>query len=479
MMLTDPTLFARCSNILETSYFDKKFAPAVGFIIQFSISKNDIPTPEIVNAKFGTKFFKVSDMNQSHKDWFLDTTESFCKTKALEAAVLKGAELIEKGHFGELEKIVKDATLVSLQREMGTDYFKNPKERLKRLLDQAGTLNTGWPSLDEVIYNIGRGELVIFTAISGGGKSVGLQNLTLNWALQGHNVVYFTLELSEELVSKRLDAMLTGIPNSQIFKRLDEVTLQVMKQGKNKSTGKITVKYLPPGCTPLDIKSYLREYSIQKGHKPDMIVIDYMDLMKPNERRIQLDNLSIKDKLISEALRGMAGPDQFDLVVASASQVNRGGYGESVMGMDNIAGGLTKMYTADLVIHINNTSALRNRGQIEFQLMKTRNSGGKDKIVTLSYNIETLRITDEGEGESKGNSEAKHLDELEKNYIEKTKNTEVIFDDKKQLKIVIDKETGEILEETPMTIHKMKPPETSTKSKLDDLKARLQKIKAS
>lgn len=404
MMLSDSSLYVRCSNILNPTYFDRKFLPSIKFILNYAEQHKDIPSHQIVNASCSTNFQKLDDLTDSHKTWFLDSIEDFCKMKALEKAILKGTELIEKGYYSDLEKLIKEATLVSLQRDMGTSYFKNPKERLERLAQQNGTLNTGWNDLDELIYNVGRGELMIFTAISGGGKSVALQNLTLNWALQGHNVVYFTLELSEDLVSKRLDAMLTGIPNHQIFKRIDDVTLQVKMVGRK--SGKITVKYIPGGSTPLDIKAYLREYSIQNGHKPDMILVDYLDLMRPSEKRVQLDNLSVKDKLISEALRSLAGPDQFDLVVASASQVNRGGYNETIMGMDNIAGGITKMYTSDLVIHINNTPSFRERGEIEFQLMKTRNSGGVGKLVKLGYNIDTLRITDlpkEEEGKTEKN----------------------------------------------------------------------------
>lgn len=404
MMLTDPELFTRCSNILKPGYFDKKLYPIVYFMHEYANKHNGLPSARIINVEKGTDFSELEKITESDKEWFVETVEKFCRHKAIEQAILKGADLLEKGNYGDLEKMVRDAVLVSLHRELGIDYYENPVERLNKLREQNGDLTTGWQSLDKIIYNVGRGELLIFTAVSGGGKSIALQNLTLNWALQGYDVVYFTLELAEELVAKRIDSMLTGIPNSSIYKNIDNVELQV-KKAKHRS-GKITIKYMDSGSTPTDIRSYLKEYTIQKEKKPDMIVVDYLDLLNPSSTKIKLDNLFIKDKMVSEEMRNLGSPNNFNLVVASASQINRSGYSESIPGAETMAGGISKQFTSDLTVNIHNTPSLRERGEIEFQLLKTRNSGGVGQLVPLGFNTDTLRIFDDNVNGDSGDNQS-------------------------------------------------------------------------
>lgn len=517
MMLTDPELYTRCSNILLPSYFDKKLVPAVKFLMKFAEDHNGLPNKQIMNAQTNLEF-EILDINDSHKEWFLDSIEDFCKSKAIEKAILSGAQMLEEGKYGDIEKLIKDAVLISLQRDLGTDYFADPKERLEKLKEMNGTVSTGWKSVDKIAYQIGFGELILFTAISGGGKSVAMQNATVNFALQGFNVVYYTFELSEELTAKRLDAMCTGVSNINIFKDIDGVALKVKNISKN--SGSIHIKYMPSGSTPNDIKAHLREFTIQKGYKPDVIIVDYLDLLHPNQARVDVGNFFVKDKLVAEALRSLASPKEFNLICVSASQVNRcltldtnvikngknarldslvigdwiessegpvrineihkpttqpvyrittksgkviecsgkhefptndglksleaglnvgdcfyikcennldeileieyigeketmdievsgnrlfyangilthnSGYTETIAGMENMAGGMSKAHTADLIMHIHNTPQLRERGELEFQFIKTRNSGGVGSTVTMSYDTETLRIVD-------------------------------------------------------------------------------------
>ena len=401
MMLTEHELFARCSNILLPKYFDKKLSPIVKFMHEYAEDYNVLPKFEIVNAKFKTKFNVVTDLGEGDKDWFFKTIEDFCRLTAIEQAIIKGSDMLEKGEYGGLEDMVKDATLISLQRDMGTNYFENPRERLERLKEQNGNISTGWKTVDNVVYQVGRGELIFFAAISGGGKSVALANTTVNFAKQGLNVIYITLELSEELVAKRLDAMMTGVSNANIFKSLDEVTEKV--ESAKDDNGNIYIKYMDSGTTPNDIRAYLREFMIQTGIKPDALVIDYMDLMHPDQRGFDLGNLSAKDKLVSEALRKMGSPKNYNMVVFSAAQIGRSGYGEETVGMNHVAGGLSKFQTCDIAIYIHNTAQLRERGEIEFQFLKTRNSGGVGTHLSLAYDTDTLVISDLN-GSGNGNS---------------------------------------------------------------------------
>ena len=148
----------------------------------------------------------------------LDEFEQFCKHKALESAILKSTDLLEKSEYGAVEKLVKDAVQLGLAKHMGTDYWADPAGRIEKVRNSRGGTSTGWKDIDQKLYGgFNRGELNIFAAASGGGKSLFLQNLALNWTLQGLNVLYISLELSEELCSMRLDSMLTGYNTKELF----------------------------------------------------------------------------------------------------------------------------------------------------------------------------------------------------------------------------------------------------------------------
>ena len=390
-LISNGELLARCQNILQPSFFHKQMERTVKFILNFAEEYKSVPTVEQIFAESGVKLTLIEGMNEEHQQYFLDEIEQFVRNRALTQAILSGAELLEKGEYGGIEKMVKDALAIGLHKDLGIEYFEDPKARLLKLKDDNGTMSTGWLTLDQKIYNVGRGELLLFAAPSGGGKSVALQNLAINMALQGYNCIFITLELSEGLCAKRMDSMVSGVSTSQIYKKLDEVELSVRTTAKQ--AGKITIKKLPGSITNArDIKSYLREYQIQQGIKPDVLLVDYLDLMMPNDKRVSPSDLFVKDKYISEELRSLA--EEFNLLCASASQFNRSAIDSVEFNHSHIAGGISKIQTADNAIGIFNSARSRERGEIEFQLLKTRNSGGADQKITLGYDIDTLRISD-------------------------------------------------------------------------------------
>ena len=155
------------------------------------------------------------------RKWLIDEFETFCRHKALEGAILTSADLLEKGEYGPVERMIKDAVNIGLAKHMGTDYWENPAERIERVRNQRGGTSTGWKDIDNKLYGgFNRGELNIFAAPSGGGKSLFLQNLALNWSIAGLNVIYITLELSELLTTKSMVAVvLTLIVSLTILKK--------------------------------------------------------------------------------------------------------------------------------------------------------------------------------------------------------------------------------------------------------------------
>jgi archaellum biogenesis ATPase FlaH len=275
-----------------------------------------------------------------------------------------------------------------------------------------------------------RGELNIFAGGSGAGKSLFLANLGVNFALAGLNVVYLTLELSEALVSMRIDSMLTGVTTRDIFKDLDDVEMKVKMVGKK--AGLLQVKYMPSGKTTNDIRSYLKEFEIKTGKKVDVLLVDYLDLLMPIGKKISAENLFIKDKYVSEELRNLAMEKK--CVFVTAAQLNRGAVEEVEFDHSHISGGLSKIQTADNVFGIFTSRAMRERGRYQLQLMKTRSSSGVGQKIDLEFNIETLKITDLPEDEQEQTSGA-------------GRGTSSIIDSIKR-KTNIDNSTGEVADPT-------------------------------
>lgn len=351
-----------------------------------------MPDPQIINASCSTDF-QILHLPEENYAWLMEEFEQFSRHKGLEKAILKSADLLEKGEYGPVEKLIKDAVQISLNRDMGTDYFEDPRARLEGLKSNNGQISTGWASVDKKLYGgFNRGELNIFAAASGGGKSLFLANLGVNWALMGLNVVYLTFELSENLVAMRLDSMVTGIATREIFKNIDDVELKVKMTEKR--AGSIQIKYMPSGKNTNDIRAYLKEYQVKKGQKPDVLLIDYLDLMMPLSVKVSPSDLFVKDKYVSEELRNLAMETQ--CITVTASQLNRSAVEEIEFDHSHIAGGLSKIQTADNVIGIFTSRAMKERGRYQIQFMKTRNSSGVGQKIDLEFNIDTLRITDLG-----------------------------------------------------------------------------------
>ena len=426
MFMTDAESFVRCQGVFEPEAFDRRLVEPAKFIKGYVDEHSALPTFDIVNAATDSNLKDPGKLAENHYDWLLQDFETFSKHKALESAILKSADLLEKGEYGACEDLVKQAVQIGLQKDLGTDYFLDPKSRLEAIKDKNGQISTGWPTLDKKLFGgFNRGELNIFAGGSGSGKSLFLANMGVNWCLQGLNVMYLTFELSENLVSMRLDSMVSDIPSRDIFKSIDDVQLKVKMIGKK--SGAFQVKYMPSGKTANDVRAYLKEYEIKTGKKIDVLLIDYLDLMHPIGTKISAENLFVKDKYVSEELRNLAM--ELNTIFVTASQLNRSAVEEIEFDHSMISGGISKINTADNLIGIFTSRAMRERGRYQIQLMKTRSSSGVGMKVDLDFNVDSLRITDLGEDDqgdySSANSQTSGsnvLDQIQRNN--QTVNTE-------------------------------------------------------
>jgi len=431
MVLQDAQSYVRVQNIWNPNNFDKSLQPAAEFIQQHVNEHNTMPERNQIGAVTGMSFPEIQDLNDGHLDWFLEEFEKFTKRQELERAILKSADLLEKGNFDPVEKLIKDAVQISLTKDLGTDYFDDPRSRLSALKDNNGQNSTGWPALDKLLYGgFNRGELQIFAGGSGSGKSLFMQNLAVNWIEAGLNGVYITLELSEGLTAMRLDSMLTNTAAKQLFKDIDTIEMKVKMMAKK--SGSLQIKYMPAQSNVNDIRAFCKELQVKSGRTLDFMCVDYLDLLMPVSAKVSPNDQFVKDKYVSEELRNLAR--EMNILFVTASQLNRSAVEEIEFDHSHIAGGISKINTADNVFGIFTSRAMRERGRYQIQAMKTRSSSGVGQKVDLEFDMESLRIRDLGD---------------DQDYQEFKKRTSTIYDSIKSKSTITGEEDSAAVEDEP------------------------------
>ena len=416
MMMQDAQNYVRVQNIFNPENFDRSLKETATFIAEHSTKHATLPTYEMVKASTGVELKPIPDMIDGHSDWFMSEFEQFTKRQELERAILKSADMLEKGEYDPVEKLIKDAVQISLTRDMGTDYFHDPKSRIDKYFNSGGQVSTGWPAMDRILYGgMSRGELNVFAGGSGSGKSLVMMNIALNWLQQGLSGVYITLELSEELTSLRTDAMLTNMSTKDIRKDIDTTTMKVRLVGKK--SGKYRVKALAAQSNINDIRAYLKEVQVQTGMPVDFVMVDYLDLLMPVSAKVSPNDLFVKDKYVSEELRNLA--NELGILLVTASQLNRSAVEEIEFDHSHISGGISKINTADNVFGIFTSRAMRERGRYQIQCMKSRSSTGVGMKVDLAYDIDTMRITDLGEDEQDNRPQGNIMDQIKNKPVDK------------------------------------------------------------
>lgn len=392
-LVSDHELFVRCNNILNEEFFDRNLKPSVKFIREYVDQYGSVPELLQIKAKTGLELQDIGKASEDHRKWFLDDFETFCRHKGLEQAILASTDKLERQEYGAVEQLIKDAVGIGLAKEFGVSFWHNPAEQIQQIKDSRGQNSTGWESLDKVLYGgFNPGELNIFAGGSGSGKSLFMQNMALNWSLSGKNVVYISLELSEQLCNMRMFAMATDMSTRDVMKNGEEVAMKVSMKKRKTKAGELQVIQMKNGTTVNDIKAYLKEYQIQNDIHVDALFVDYLDLMMPVTVKVNPSDQFIKDKFVSEELRNLA--TELGILFVTASQLNRSAVDEVEFDHSHIAGGISKINTADNLIGIFSSRAMRERGRVQIQFMKTRSSSGVGTKLDLGFNMDSLRIVD-------------------------------------------------------------------------------------
>lgn len=375
-LLTDKTFLLNVRGVLEESYFDSeahkwivqqilKYYDHFHTTITAEVLKVELQKVENDVLKVAIKEELKGSINSANDDIEYVTEEftKFCRNQKMKAAILASADLLKVGDFDGIRSMVETAIKAGLDQHIGHEYSKDIESRFRE--DYRPAIPTPWPIVNELTQGgIGPGDLAIIFGNPGGGKSWFCVSMGVHALKLGYNVNYYTLELGEEYVGKRFDSCLTGVRLSDIVQHRAEVEKAV---GKLK--GNLIIKeYAPKSASINTIRGHIQR-SIDLGTKPDLVIIDYVDYLKPagkgfrTERKDEIDDVFIATKALAKDLK---------IPIITPSQVNRSGAKDDVIEGDKAAGSYDKMMVADVCLSLSRKKEDKVLGTGRVHVMKNR-----------------------------------------------------------------------------------------------------------
>lgn len=392
-LLSSSDVFARCAGILSHEYFDPELKPVIKFIMTHYSKYNALPKMEYINAEYEADLVARS-LDAGDIRFTCDEIEKFCQQSALYNAIMESGPDVTSGkheNFGKVLERVKKALAVSIQKDLGVDMFDATEMRLLALLTTQLYEPTGIVLLDNALGGgLQRKQVTMFSANSGGGKSLMMANIGANYARRGFHVLQLALELTPEMIYLRNIAIMTGVKTTEWKENIAEIA-GTMKQYVEAGAGSFLVKRIAGGSSANDIRSYLKQYELEFGRKPDVVIVDYLDLMSPNGGGKD-KGIFEQDKEKSEQLAEIAY--DYDCIMLTASQQNRDGVRNASPDQAIIAGGISKINTVDNYISIYMNPEMRLKGELFLYYLKTRSSSAVGSSTHLAFNPDNLIISD-------------------------------------------------------------------------------------
>jgi hypothetical protein len=408
--IIDPKYFSSESSQWLTKvllkYFDQYKSPPTLEALKIYIDQIDVDvlkTTVIENVKEVLKYFESEDFQ-----FIKDKTLEFCKNQKIKGAILKSVELLKVGKYDEIKLSIDEAMKAGADRNIGHEYITDLA--LRFVENKRNTIPTPWDVVNEIMDGgLGTGEMGVFVAPAGIGKSMALVNIAAHAAKRGLNVIYYTLELSETYVGARFDSHYTGIP-SQDLKFHQEEVVETLKGVK----GKLVIKYYPTKTATVNTIAAHIDKCIVQGMKPDVILLDYADLLRDTGVKGAVRN-DIMLGNIYEELRGLAGT--YGVPLYTASQANRSALEEDIIEADKIAESYAKVMVADFVVSLSRKTADKISGTGRWHVIKNR--FGPDGLTFPSkMNMATAKIDIFAESTVMG-KEAKSLMQNESEVVRK------------------------------------------------------------
>lgn len=393
-LLSSKDVFSRCIGIIKPDYFDIEYRSAVRYISEYFEKYHNIPSSKALNAKFPEMNYEYRDhITVDEEKYTCDEIEIFCQQQALFSAIEESVPKIagkNREDFVSILQAVQAALEVSLTKDVGLEMFDDPEAHLRRLLDVQIYEPTGIEALDEALGGgLGRKQCTLFSANSGQGKSIMLANIGANYAKRGYRVLLLSLELTEDMVFLRNASIMSGVKTFEWRDNIPNIAQKLNEQSEN--GGSFVIKRIPNGSCANDMRAYLKHYELTFKAKPDVIIVDYLDLMTPNGG-IKNMSISDQDKAKSEELVEIG--HTYNSVMISASQQNRDALKLASPDQSVIAGGISKINIVDNFISIFMDPAMRLQGDMLVYFLKTRSASAVGTSRQLKFNADNLQITD-------------------------------------------------------------------------------------
>ena len=381
-------------------------------IYKFIDSYNNLPTKETIlievqnrkdiNEEEHTQLKEyVSGLSDEKSDeqWLIDTTEKFCKDRAVHNAVLSGIKILDgkdKAMTPEaIPSILSDALAVSFDNHVGHDYIEDAKSRF----DWYHTKEKRFQFDLDYMNRITKGgvpskTLNIALAGTGVGKSLFMCHVASSYLTQGMNVLYITLEMAEERIAERIDANLLDVSMEDLHVMPKDLYDNKMDKIRKKTQGKLIIKEYPTASAHSGhFRALLNELSLKKSFKPDAIFIDYLNICSSS--RFKGGNISsyFYVKAIAEELRGLAV--EFDVPIFSATQTTRTGFVSTDIGLEDTSESFGLPATADFMFALISNDELDQLGQIKIKQLKNRyNDPSTNRAFIVGVDRSKMRLFD-------------------------------------------------------------------------------------
>jgi uncharacterized protein (UPF0333 family) len=329
-------------------------------VFKVQVSKVDNPAlQKTIVAQLKEVYQSIGGLDLQYiKDEFT----SFCINQNLKNVIVQSIDLLKSGNYDKIKELVDKAMKVGVNADLGMDYLIDFEERYDETARD--TVSTDWECINELMNGgLGPGELGVVVAPSGVGKTWVLAALGAAAVKAGKTVAHYTLELSQAYVGLRYDTVFTHIASADLAERRTEV-LDKVKRLK----GKLKIKYYPPkGASSKTIQAHL-EKMIAAGNKPDLVIVDYADLLLSHSNKT--DSTYAEQGGVYIDLRGLGG--ELGIPIWTASQTNRSAIDSEVIEADKIADSYAKVMNADFIMSLSRKAKDKLNNTARVHIMKNR-----------------------------------------------------------------------------------------------------------
>ncbi len=397
LLLIKKTFIQTISDILKPKYFDSDSNKwLVGTIIAYFYEYKKAPTLEVLKIKIDEiedDILKSAVVDKLKTAWrnneatdleFVEEkTLDFCKNQTLKNALMKSVDLLEMGDYDDIRNLIDKALKAGVERDIGHEYITELEDRFRE--EARSTIETPWPLINRLLCGgLGQGDLGMIAGGPGGGKSWALVALGAQAVKLGYNVIHYTLELSEKYVGRRYDSCFTEVPVSEIVHNKEQV-----KERLNALRGGLYIREYPAGQATVNTIHAHLEKCIQQNIEPDLIIVDYADLLNSKSSKEKRDKLDD----IYTGLRGLA--TEMKLPIWTASQVNRSGAREDIIQGDRMAESYSKMMITDFAMSLSRNHEDKENGTGRWHIMKNRyGADGMTFNSTIDTSIGKIEINE-------------------------------------------------------------------------------------